>query len=51
MFFALELDQFNINNVFTSEKTKNTAMKKIFFKNDLLNKYLIKNILIYQSQN
>ena len=34
-----------------SKKIKTIAMKKIFFKKELLNKYLIKNILIYQSQN
>ena len=31
MFFALELDQFNINNVFTSEKTKNNIMNNSDF--------------------
>ena len=39
MFFALELDQFDINNVFTSEKTKNNIMNnsdfyRLYFSNE-----------------
>lgn len=39
MFFALELDQFDINNVLTSEKTKNNIMNnsdfyRLYFSNE-----------------